>query len=319
MSDVLFILFTLTIVTIIHYSRTLVSAKILFLSGLYRYSQQFFRVQLSEVAEYFGFYQESYSDLAVETVVVQQSFAETVVELAVEILVLLSEYAVGEIDGDVGVKIPSFAFDACYSGDEPFVVADELCSDLPESAVVDDVFVVHAVDDRNPYLTVYHEILCHHDVRGEGDAVPRARLNAVATVRFVLNNECHLTDVAVFGEERLCETDTGIEVQVGHRHRVFEHVPEAFLGVEQIEVGTPWQRGVCEALRDGNLKLDVGVVFRRLVVYRRSEDEIVVFVYSEIRLVGKVLQHAVFRERFSVGDKNLRFAYKYGDGNRQGS
>ena len=310
---------TLTIVTIIHYSRTLVSAKILFLSGLYRYSQQFFRVQLSEVAEYFGFYQESYSDLTVEAVVVQQTFAETVVELAVEILVLLSEYAVCEIDGDVGVKIPSFTFDACYPGDESFVVADELCSDLPESAVVDDVFVVHAVDDGNPYLAVHHKVFSYHDVRGEGDAVPRARLNAVATVRFVLDNECHLADIAVFDEERLCKSDTGIEVQVGHRHRVFEHVPEAFLGVEQVEIGAPWQRGVCETLRDGNLKLDVGVVFRRLVVYRWSEDEIVVLVYSEIWLVGKVLQYAVFRERFSVGDKNLRVAYKCGYSNRQGS
>lgn len=116
----------------------------------------------------------------------------------------------------------------------------------------------------------------------------------------MLRHEGNFTDISVFDEQRFCDAETGVEVQVGHRHRVFQNVPETFLSVEQIEVRAPRKRRARETLRYGNLKLDVGIFRRGLRTYRRTENKIVVLVYAEIRLVREVSLHAVLQ--------NTRFA-----------
>ena len=132
---------------------------------------------------------------------------------------------------------------------------------------------------------MYHQVFGDKDVGSQCDAVPRARLYAVAAVAFVLDDEGHLAYVAVFDKQRLGQTYARVEVEVGHRHGVFEDVPEAFLRIEQVEVGTPGQRGLGEALCYRNLEFDVGVFFCRFRLDRRSEYKVVVLLYVVIGLV----------------------------------
>ena len=53
---------------------------------------------------------------------------------------------------------------------------------MVDAAVVEDVFVVHAVDDGNPHFAVNHEIRVDEDVAGKRNLVPAAGIHAVASV-----------------------------------------------------------------------------------------------------------------------------------------
>ena len=124
----------------------------------------------------------------------------------------------------------------------------------------------------------------------------------------MLEYQVELADEAVFDEKRLGKADSGIEVEVGHRHRVLQHIPEHLLSVKQVEVSAPGQRRLRQLLGDGNLKLDVGVGLVGGLVDRRPEDEIIVLVKPEvIMLVGKGALEGVGVDVLLRGDiDNLR-------------
>lgn len=109
----------------------------------------------------------------------------------------------------------------------------------------------------------------------------------------MLDDEVELADEAPFDEERFGQSDAGVEVQVGHRKGVFEHVPEAFLRVEEEEIGPPGEGASGQALGYGDLKLDVGVLACDALAHRTSEDEIVVLVESEVGAVVEGASDAV--------------------------
>ena len=50
----------------------------------------------------------------------------------------------------------------------------------------------------------------------------------------MLDLEGEFSDEAVFDEQRFTDADAGVEVEVGHRERLFKDVPEYFLGVEKV-------------------------------------------------------------------------------------
>ena len=66
----------------------------------------------------------------------------------------------------------------------------------------------------------------------------------------MLGDEVDFAYEAVFDKEGFCETDAGVEVEVGERHGVFEDVPECFLRVEEEEVGAEGERGFGETLSE---------------------------------------------------------------------
>ena len=99
----------------------------------------------------------------------------------------------------------------------------------------------------------------------------------------MLEYEIDLTDKAVAHKERLGQTDARIEIQVGHGHGVLEHVPETLLGIEQKQIGAQRKRTLCETLRDGNLKLYIGIGIGNMLADWTSEDKIIVLVKAEIR------------------------------------
>ena len=49
----------------------------------------------------------------------------------------------------------------------------------------------------------------------------------------MLKDEIDFAYEAVAYKQRLGKTYAGVEVEVGHRHRILKHIPEAFLRVEQ--------------------------------------------------------------------------------------
>lgn len=116
--------------------------------------------------------------------------------------------------------------------------------------VIEKVSVVLAVDNGNPSLGVDHEVLVDENVAGKRYSVPGSRLDAVAAVAFMLYDESEFAYISVFDEERFSESYAGIEIQVGHRHGVLKDIPEAFLGIEEIEICAPGQCGFCQSLCD---------------------------------------------------------------------
>ena len=72
-----------------------------------------------------------------------------------------------------------------------------------------------------------------HYVASERYAVPGAGCCAVTSVGFMLKDEIDFAYEAVAYKQRLGKTYAGVEVEVGHRHRILKHIPEAFLRVEQ--------------------------------------------------------------------------------------
>ena len=98
----------------------------------------------------------------------------------------------------------------------------------------------------------------------------------------MLGDKIYLTYVPIAHKQRFGQTDTGIEVEVGHRHRVLEDVPETLLRVEQEQICAQRQRTLGESLGYGYLKLDVGIVGADMLPHRTSEDEIIVLVQTEI-------------------------------------
>ena len=115
-------------------------------------------------------------------------------------LVVALPQPVAQLDDAVVVQIPATALDERDAQVEAAVGAKHLQANLIDAAVVEDVLVVHAVDNRNPELSVDHEHGVDHDVGAERNLVPRARGVLVAAVRLVLEAEYHLADEAVLHE-----------------------------------------------------------------------------------------------------------------------
>ena len=84
----------------------------------------------------------------------------------------------------------------------------------------------------------------------------------------MLNLQRQTTHETVLDKQGFVKTDTRIEIEVGHRHGVLQHVPEHFLCVIQIEISAPREGAFREFLGYGNLELDVGVVFGRFIANR---------------------------------------------------
>ena len=109
----------------------------------------------------------------------------------------------------------------------------------------------------------------------------------------MLHDEVDFAHVAVLDKEWLGESDARIEVEVGHRHGVFEHVPEALLGIEQEEVCAERQGAARETLRNRYLKFYICVVPADSLANRASENEVIVLVEAEIRTSVECLPDAV--------------------------
>ena len=164
----------------------------------------------------------------------EESLAVAGIKLCEKILVALAREAVGAFEYYVVVEYVAFALYQSERCRDLAVYALHLEAELVDAAVVEDVLVVYAVDDGYPVFAEHHEVGVHHHAPSERHFIPRARLFAVAAVAFMLELETQAPYEAVFDEPWLCQTDTGIEVEIGHRHGVFKNVPEYLLCVVQI-------------------------------------------------------------------------------------
>lgn len=246
------------------------------------------------------------------SVVLQQALAIAAVELEEKVLVLVLEQTQGEVDHHIAAA-DAVTWHHRDAARQTPVVAHELRAELAPAAVFHNILVVHAVDYGRPYFGVYHKILRHKHIACQGDPVPRARPYAVATVALVLDDKCHLAYVTVLDKERLGKAYAGIEVKVGHRHGVLKHIPEALLRIEEIQVCAPGQRGLREPLRYRDLKLDIGVDVRRLVIDRWAEDKIIILVYAEVGLIREVLLYTILKHRLpTAGNKYLSVRHQAG-------
>ena len=99
----------------------------------------------------------------------------------------------------------------------------------------------------------------------------------------MFKNQRHLADKPIFDKQRFRKSESGIEVQVGHGKRILEHVPKAFLGIEQVQVRPERKHTLGQTLRHGNLKFHIGVARRGLRADGRAKDEVIILVQAEIR------------------------------------
>ena len=135
-----------------------------------------------EIAEKFWLYHESHTQARVKLVVVEQVLSVSVVVLHEKKLIVFLEHSVVELPDGVVAQPPSAAFDERQAKAETLVGGGVGHAGLVDAAVVEDVFVVHAVDDGNPRFAVNHEIRVDEDVAGKRNLVPAARIHTVASV-----------------------------------------------------------------------------------------------------------------------------------------
>ena len=122
----------------------------------------------------------------------------------------------------------------------------------------------------------------------------------------MLDEERDLADIAVFDKQMLCQSDTGVEVEVAHGKRLLVDVPHALLRVEEKEIRVERKRTLRETLRDAHLEFHVAVGARRgLRSYRCAGDEIIVFVEREVRTVVKFAAQTVGVDLFLSKVNNL--------------
>ena len=87
------------------------------------------------------------------------------------------------------VEVPSFALDKGDIGHPAPVGGQELSATLENTAVLEDVLVVLAIDDGNPRLGVHYELRVDKRPSAERHLVPAARCLAVAPVGLMLKHQ----------------------------------------------------------------------------------------------------------------------------------
>ncbi len=107
-----------------------------------------------------------------ELVVVEQSLTVSVVILHENILILITAQSVGKFENCIVVEIPSASFGEDDAPAPATVVREHCRAYLINTAVLQNVFVVDAVDYRNPELTVNHEVGVDNDIGSKRYTVP---------------------------------------------------------------------------------------------------------------------------------------------------
>ena len=116
----------------------------------------------------------------------------------------------------------------------------------------------------------------------------------------MLDEERDLADIAVFDKQMLCQTDSGVEVEVAHGKRLLVDVPHALLRVEEKEIRVERKRTLREALRDAHLEFHVAVGARRgLRSYRCAGGSRIKMIGTEARKdMEKLFDSKVFLKLF---------------------
>lgn len=282
------------------------------------HSEQIYLIQVhsSIIAEKFWLDDDADAELGMEFLVGKETLAVAVVVLHEDILVVAREDAVAELKGGVVVLFPASALGQDDRRAPARVGRHEGCPHLIDAAVVKDVAVVLPVDYGNPEFAVNGYAGVNHDAAAERHLVPRPRFYPVAPVALMLKHEVDFPDKPVFDKQRLGQPYTGIEIEVGHRHRVFKHVPETLLRIEKKQVGSQRQSAARESLRYRNLELYIGVFLGDALPYRGTEDEIIVLVQSEIRPFVKCLTDTVAVDVPDIVRHNLSRRGKHRTGKR---
>lgn len=218
-------------------------------------------LQWLEIAEQVGTNEQTYAQAVVELVVVEQVLTIAVVVMEHQELVAVLEQAKSQVEGDVTAEIPSLALHVGEVKYPSLVVGHGLEACLEDTAILEYVAVVLAVNNGYPQLAVYHEVRVEEHGGAERYLVPAARLNAVAAVRFVLDKERCFSHQSVFYNKQFRETYTGVEVEVAHGHRVLKHIPHRFFREKQECIGLEGQDTLGETLGDTHLELHVAVGF----------------------------------------------------------
>lgn len=274
-----------------------------------------------KIAEKFRTDADTGADGGVMTVVLQQAFPVAVVVLNEEELIFAFGEAIAELHVDIVAENRAGTPRDCHGACETAIIGNELRTDRINPAIFQDILIVHSVDYRDPRFAVHHQVSVDEDTCGEGYLVPRARVDAVASVTLMLYDEGELPDESVAVEKRLGDTYAGIEIQVGEGHRVLQKIPECLLGVEQIKIRTERQGGAGKLLRHRYLEFYVGVFRRGPGAYRSTEDEIIVLIEPEVgsRVIipdDGIASDYAFRRRCDYLGRcrgGQKYGYKYQD------
>lgn len=172
---------------------------------------------------------------------------------------------------------PGFSFGEDQGAIEPPVVGTEIARHLENAFVFQQVFVIFSVYDRNPGFKLRLPVFVQQDRHGQRHPVPTARQRAVFSVRLVLQHQVTFPDVFVAIDNQMSQPDAGVEVQVVHRERLLEHVPEGFLGVLDKQVRIEGELAFRQPLGDAQLKFHVGIFRSGFMPEGRSADKIIVF------------------------------------------
>lgn len=260
--------------------------------GFFHSGLSFKKVSL-EVAEEGGSDEQADAQAVVELVVVEHALAVAVVPLEHEELVVAFEEAVSDVDDGVEVEVPSLSFDQGDVEDPSSVGRFHLEAGLVDAAVLEDVFVLLAVDECKPVFCVHHDQGVDVGGATDGEFVPAAVGGFVASVAFVFEQQGELPDKSSLDDDEFAQAEARVEVEVVEGEGFLEDVPHGFLRVEQVEVGVEGQRTLGEALPDADLELHVTVVAGGFSCHGGADGEVVVFVESEERSRVEVAADAV--------------------------
>ena len=135
-----------------------------------------------EVAEEPGTDEQTDAQTAVVLVVVEHVLAITVIEMQHQELVVLLADAETDVNNGVATEVPTLTLDTGHIGHPTLVGGEELRTRLENTAVLEDVLVLLAVDNGNPCLGMHHQTRVNKYRAGKRDFVPAARCLTVSAI-----------------------------------------------------------------------------------------------------------------------------------------
>ena len=229
------------------------------------------------------FYQYAETQIALETVVIEQSFGIPVVVLQAYILIAFFRQPECRFEEYVGIEVPPSAFGYHGRKRKTLVLCPEIPRHVPVSGVTRYVLVFLGFPERYPGFELNIEIAVDHVYGGKAHPVPAAVPYAVQPVRFVFYLKESYSEYAVVDDYVVAYSYGRIVVRVFKRSRFAVYIPERFLCIRDEKVHVVRQYAFYKAVHDTYLKLRVAVVLVDASVEIRTGNEIIVFVNAERR------------------------------------
>ena len=125
-------------------------------------------------------------------------------------------YAKSDINNGVTIEVKPLSLHEGAAKDPFFVVAQNLDTGLVDSIVVEDILILLAINVGEPIFGVNHNVGRNVDISRQREFVPTSVVHFVASVGFVFQHKCEFAHHAVFVDEHLGDTQSGIEIKIVH-------------------------------------------------------------------------------------------------------